>query len=66
MRKALFAIFGMAAMFAACSQTVSSIFPEKEKKNLSMLNKGQRISVICTINDGGNIMGVQGDNCLIK
>ncbi len=45
---------------------VHAIFPEKEKKNLSMLNKGQRISVICTINDGGNIMGVQGDNCLIK
>ena len=45
---------------------VHAIFPEKEKKNLSMLNKGQKISVICTINDGGNIMGVQGDNCLIK
>ncbi|GEM_PF-3589179 len=45
---------------------VHAVFPEKEKKHLSMLNKGQRVSVICTINDGGNIMGVHGDNCLIK
>ena len=32
MRKALFAIFGMAAMFAACSQTVSASSNDDEEK----------------------------------
>ena len=45
---------------------VHAQFSDNEKNKLSRLNKGQRISVECTIIDGGNIMGVSANNCNIK
>ena len=41
-------------------------FSDNEKNKLSRLNKGQRISVECTVIDGGNIMGVSANNCNLK
>ncbi len=45
---------------------VHARFPDNAKKSLTSLNKGQRIIVECTIVDGGNVMGVAAENCVLK
>lgn len=45
---------------------VHAQFPDNEKNKLSRLNKGQRISVECTVIDGGDFMGVVANNCSLK
>lgn len=41
-------------------------FPDNARSKLAGLNKNQKIVVECTINDGGDIMGVFADNCILK
>ncbi len=45
---------------------VHAQFSDKEKNKLSRLNKGQRISTECTVVDGGNLMGIVANNCILK
>lgn len=45
---------------------VHAIFPNIAKSQLSRLNKGQKVVVECTIDDGGDIMGVSASNCILK
>ncbi|WP_255369484.1 OB-fold putative lipoprotein [Fibrobacter sp. UWP2] len=45
---------------------VRAQFPNRAKEKLSRLNKGQKVVVECTIDDGGDIMGVAASNCILK
>ena len=45
---------------------VHARFPDNAKSSLTSLNKGQRIIVECTVIDGGNVMGVAAENCVLK
>ena len=45
---------------------VHAQFPDNAKGQLSRLNKGQKVVVECTVNDGGDIMGVMASNCTLK
>lgn len=45
---------------------VRAQFPNSAKEKLSRLNKGQKVVVECTIDDGGDIMGVAASNCILK
>lgn len=41
-------------------------FPDNAKSRLSNLNKNQRVIVECSIIDGGDVMGVAAENCILK
>lgn len=44
---------------------VLAMFPQNERNQLVSLNKHQKISVSCRVSDGGNLMGVQAEDCKI-
>ena len=41
-------------------------FSDNAKSRLSKLNKNQRVVVECSIIDGGDVMGVAAENCILK
>lgn len=44
---------------------VLAMFPSNERSQLASLNKHQKIAVSCRISDGGNLLGVQAEDCKI-
>lgn len=45
---------------------VHALFPNSAKDRLSRLNRGQKVVVECDIDDGGDVLGVSAENCILK